>query len=87
LVHFYHEKTDRPFFGKVQNMKTMPQFLPTFASQPTPKTLPTRSTGGVRYCVDKKLLEPVFVEDTISGETDWRDRHLGKTIRGQGRAT
>lgn len=38
----------------------------------------------MRYCVDKKLLEPVFVEDTISGETDWRDRQLGKMIRGAG---
>ena len=38
----------------------------------------------MRYCVDKKLLEPVFVEDTISVETDWRDRQLGKLIRGAG---
>mgnify|MGYP000063569125 CR=1 FL=1 len=41
--------------------------------------------GVVRYCVEKRLLEPVFIEDTISGRTDWRDRQLGKMIRGAGR--
>ncbi|WP_090142656.1 recombinase family protein [Limnohabitans sp. DM1] len=40
----------------------------------------------VRYCVDKRLLEPVFIEDTASGKTDWRARPLGKLIEraGQG---
>ena len=28
--------------------------------------------GIVRYCIDKRLLEPVFIEDTASGKTDWR---------------
>ena len=28
--------------------------------------------GVVRYCIDKRLLEPVFIEDTASGKTDWR---------------
>ncbi|KAI9549168.1 hypothetical protein GHT06_006799 [Daphnia sinensis] len=41
--------------------------------------------GVVRYCIDKKLLEPVFVEDTVSGKSDWRDRQLGKMIRGAGK--
>lgn len=40
--------------------------------------------GVVRYCVEKRLLEPVFIEDTVSGKTDWRDRQLGKMIRGAG---
>lgn len=30
--------------------------------------------GVVRYCQDKKLLVPVFIEDTASGCTDWRAR-------------
>ncbi|MEY4507551.1 MAG: hypothetical protein RL297_2129 [Pseudomonadota bacterium] len=34
----------------------------------------------VKYCADKRLLEPVFVEDTVSGKTDWRERQLGKII-------
>jgi DNA invertase Pin-like site-specific DNA recombinase len=37
--------------------------------------------GVVRYCVDKRLLEPVFVEDTINGKTGWRARPLGKLIK------
>lgn len=36
--------------------------------------------GVVRYCTDKKLLAPVFVEDTASGRTDWRARPLGQLI-------
>ena len=36
--------------------------------------------GVVRYCADKKLLAPVFVEDTASGRTDWRTRPLGQLI-------
>ena len=36
--------------------------------------------GVVRYCGEKKLLAPVFVEDTASGKTDWRTRPLGKLV-------
>ncbi len=36
--------------------------------------------GVVRYCTDKKLLAPVFVEDQASGRTDWRARPLGQLI-------
>ncbi len=35
--------------------------------------------------MDKRLLEPIFVEDTISGKANWRDRQLGKSIRGAGK--
>lgn len=40
--------------------------------------------GVVRYCIDKHLLEPVFIEDTASGKTDWRERPLGKLIERAG---
>ena len=42
--------------------------------------------GVVRYCIEKRLLEPVFIEDTASGKTDWRARPLGRLIEraGQG---
>lgn len=36
--------------------------------------------GVVRYCTEKKLLAPVFIEDTASGRTDWRARPLGQLI-------
>lgn len=36
--------------------------------------------GVSRYCADKRLLAPVFVEDTASGKTDWRTRPLGQII-------
>ena len=41
--------------------------------------------GVVRYCIDKRLLEPVFIEDTASGKTDWRARPLGKLVERAGR--
>jgi hypothetical protein len=34
----------------------------------------------VRYCADRALLAPVFIEDTASGRTDWRDRPLGQLL-------
>jgi len=36
--------------------------------------------GVVRYCTDKHLLAPLFIEDTASGKTDWRQRPLGQLI-------
>jgi DNA invertase Pin-like site-specific DNA recombinase len=36
--------------------------------------------GVMRYCTEKKLLAPVFIEDTASGRTDWRARPLGQLI-------
>jgi len=36
--------------------------------------------GVVRYCADKHLLAPLFIEDTASGKTDWRQRPLGQLI-------
>ena len=40
--------------------------------------------GVVRYCTDKQLLAPVFIEDTASGRTDWRARPLGQLITSVG---
>ena len=34
----------------------------------------------MRYCADRALLAPVFIEDTASGRTDWRDRPLGQLL-------
>jgi DNA invertase Pin-like site-specific DNA recombinase len=36
--------------------------------------------GVVKYCAEKRLLEPIFVEDTASGKTSWKERPLGKII-------
>ena len=36
--------------------------------------------GVVRYCTDRSLLAPVFIEDTASGKTDWRPRPLGQLV-------
>ena len=38
----------------------------------------------MRYCVNKRLLAPVFIKDTISGKTEWRNRKLAKMIRWDG---
>jgi len=41
--------------------------------------------GVVKYCNDRGLVAPVFVEDTASGKTDWRTRPLGQLITRSGR--
>lgn len=73
------------FFGKVQNSETMPQVFAYLRVSTDAQDVDNQKHGVVRYCVDKKLLEPVFVEDTVSGKSDWRDRQLGKMIRGAGK--
>lgn len=72
------------FSGKVQNQETMPQVFAYLRVSTDAQDVANQKHGVVRYCVDKKLLEPVFVEDTVSGRSDWRDRQLGKMIRGAG---
>jgi DNA invertase Pin-like site-specific DNA recombinase len=62
----------------------MPQVFAYLRVSTDAQDVANQKHGVVRYCVDKKLLEPVFVEDTISGKSDWRDRQLGKMIRGSG---
>jgi DNA invertase Pin-like site-specific DNA recombinase len=36
--------------------------------------------GVVEYCTRNGYLTPVFIEDTASGKTDWRERQIGKLI-------
>lgn len=36
--------------------------------------------GVAAYCADKRLHAPLFVEDTISGKSDWRLRSIGNII-------
>lgn len=36
--------------------------------------------GVAAYCADRKLHAPIFVEDTISGKSDWRIRSIGNII-------
>ena len=62
----------------------MPQVFAYLRVSTDAQDVANQKHGVVRYCIDKKLLEPVFVEDTVSGKTDWRDRQLGKMIRGAG---
>lgn len=62
----------------------MPQVFAYLRVSTDAQDVANQRHGVVRYCIDKKLLEPMFVEDTVSGKTDWRDRQLGKMIRGAG---
>lgn len=36
--------------------------------------------GIVEYCTAHKFIAPLFIEDTISGRNDWRQRQLGTII-------
>lgn len=73
------------FSGKVQNQETMSLVFAYLRVSTDAQDVANQKHGVVRYCVEKRLLEPVFIEDTISGKTDWRDRQLGKMIRGAGK--
>jgi DNA invertase Pin-like site-specific DNA recombinase len=64
----------------------MPQVFAYLRVSTDAQDVANQKHGVVRYCIDKHLLEPVFIEDTASGKTDWRERPLGKLIdrAGQG---
>ena len=64
----------------------MPQIYAYLRVSTDAQDVANQRHGVVKYCADKRLLEPVFIEDTASGKTDWRDRPLGKIIEraGQG---
>jgi DNA invertase Pin-like site-specific DNA recombinase len=36
--------------------------------------------GVIEYCTRNGYLTPVFIEDTASGKTDWKERQIGKLI-------
>jgi DNA invertase Pin-like site-specific DNA recombinase len=58
----------------------MPQIYAYLRVSTDAQDVANQRHGVVKYCADKRLLEPVFVEDTASGKSDWRDRQLGKII-------
>ena len=64
----------------------MPQIYAYLRVSTDAQDVANQRHGVVKYCADKRLLEPVFIEDTASGKTDWRARQLGKIIEraGQG---
>ena len=64
----------------------MPQIYAYLRVSTDAQDVANQRHGVIRYCADKRLLEPVFIEDTASGKTDWRARPLGKIIEraGQG---
>lgn len=64
----------------------MPQIYAYLRVSTDAQDVANQRHGVVKYCADKRLLEPVFIEDTASGKTDWRSRQLGKIIEraGQG---
>jgi DNA invertase Pin-like site-specific DNA recombinase len=62
----------------------MPQVFAYLRVSTDAQDVANQRHGVVRYCADKRLLEPVFVEDTASGKTDWRTRQLGRLIERAG---
>lgn len=62
----------------------MPQVFAYLRVSTDAQDVANQRHGVVRYCADKRLLEPVFVEDTASGKTDWRARQLGRLIKRAG---
>lgn len=62
----------------------MPQVFAYLRVSTDAQDVANQRHGVVRYCAEKRLLEPVFVEDTASGKTDWRARQLGRLIERAG---
>jgi DNA invertase Pin-like site-specific DNA recombinase len=64
----------------------MPQIYAYLRVSTDAKDVANQRHGVVRYCADKRLPEPIFIEDTASGKTDWRTRPLGQLVTraGQG---
>lgn len=64
----------------------MPQIYAYLRVSTDAQDVANQRHGVIKYCADKRLLEPVFIEDTASGKTEWRLRPLGKIIEraGQG---
>lgn len=58
----------------------MPQVFAYLRVSTDAQDVANQRHGVVRHCIEKKLLEPVFIEDTASGKMDWRARQLGKLI-------
>ena len=58
----------------------MPQVFAYLRVSTDAQDVANQRHGVVRYCTDKNLLTPVFVEDTASGKTDWRSRPLGQLV-------
>ena len=64
----------------MQNHGTMSHVFAYLRVSTDAQDVANQRHGVVRYCHDKKLLAPVFIEDTASGRTDWRARPLGQLI-------
>lgn len=64
----------------------MPQVFAYLRVSTDAQDVANQRHGVERYCLDKELLAPVFIEDTASGKTDWHTRPLGQLIAraGQG---
>ena len=64
----------------------MPQIYAYLRGSTDAQDVANQRHGVIKYCADKRLLEPVFIEDTASGKTEWRSRPLGRIIEraGQG---
>jgi DNA invertase Pin-like site-specific DNA recombinase len=58
----------------------MPQVFAYLRVSTDAQDVANQRHGVVRYCTEKNLLAPVFIEDTASGKTDWRTRPLGQLV-------
>lgn len=68
------------FSEQPQNLHTMTQVFAYLRVSTDAQDTANQRHGVVRYCTDRGLLAPVFVEDTASGKTDWRTRPLGQLV-------
>jgi DNA invertase Pin-like site-specific DNA recombinase len=59
----------------------MPQIFAYLRVSTDAQDVANQRHGIVEYCASRGLLAPLFVDDTASGKTDWRQRQLGTIIK------
>lgn len=59
----------------------MPQVFAYLRVSTDAQDVANQKHGIVEYCTSRGLHAPLFIDDTASGKTDWRERSLGNVVK------
>ena len=69
------------YFEQPDNLHTMPQVFAYLRVSTDAQDVANQRHGIVDYCAARGLHAPLFIDDTASGKTDWRQRPLGNMVK------
>jgi DNA invertase Pin-like site-specific DNA recombinase len=69
------------YFKQPDNLHTMPQVFAYLRVSTDAQDVANQRHGIVDYCAARGLHAPLFIDDTASGKTDWRQRPLGNMVK------